>query len=165
MTRVAFLAALALTACATAPTYGPSDGDSYGYRDQIIETGRYRVSYFADDRQEAESGALRRAAELTLQEGFDHFVIISRSNETTQQAPRSSVSIGGGTASSRSGFGLGVSVPIGETREEVSTWLEIIMGEGPKPADAIQAYDAADTLNNLRGPLGNASLAAEDPQG
>ncbi|MEO1658571.1 MAG: hypothetical protein AAFR65_12700 [Pseudomonadota bacterium] len=165
MKRVALLAALTLVACASTPAYGPAEGDSYGYRDQIIETGRYRVSYFSDDRQEAENGALRRAAELTLQEGFDHFVVISRSAESTRQPPRSSVGIGGGTGGRRSGFGLGVSVPLGETREEVSTRLEIVMGNGPKPDDAIQAYDAEDTLTNLRGPLGNASLAAEDPQG
>ncbi|MEM6914474.1 MAG: hypothetical protein AAF511_10920, partial [Pseudomonadota bacterium] len=165
MTRKALLTALLLTACASAPVYGPSDGNSFGYREQIIETGRFRVSYFADDRQEADNGALRRAAELTLQEGFDHFIVTSQSSETERQAPRSSVGIGGGTGGRRSGFGLGVSVPIGETSEEVTTWLEIVMGAGPKPADAIQAYDAQETLNNLRGPLGNTSLSAEDPQG
>ncbi|MEM6746809.1 MAG: hypothetical protein AAF608_05265 [Pseudomonadota bacterium] len=164
MKRVALLAAIALTACASAPTYGPSDGDSYGYRDQIIEAGRYRVSYFSDDRQEAENGALRRAAELTLQEGFDHFVIISRSSESARRPSRSSVGVGGGSVGRRSGIGLGVSVPLGEGREEVSTRLEIVMGEGAKPVDAIQAYDAQDTLNNLRGPLGNAALTPENPQ-
>ncbi|MEO1041167.1 MAG: hypothetical protein AAFX52_02655 [Pseudomonadota bacterium] len=165
MIRKAILTALALGACASAPVYGPSEGNGFGYREQIIEADRYRVSYFADDRLEAQNGALRRAAELTLQNGFDYFVVTSQSSETERQAPRSSVGIGGGTGGRRSGFGLGVSVPIGETSEEVTTSLEIIMGSGPKPADAIQAYDAQEALNNLRGPLGNTSLAVEDPQG
>lgn len=85
MTRLMVLAVLAaaLGACATAfgPAYGPArhPGD-VGYLDRRIENNRFIVEYRADRRDyaRAEDFAMHRAAELTLQNGYDWFQVISR---------------------------------------------------------------------------------------
>ncbi|MCQ8183943.1 CC0125/CC1285 family lipoprotein [Parvularcula maris] len=136
--------------CAGTPAYGPAEGSGFGYREQAIETTRYRVSYKAKSPIEAEDGALRRAAELTRQKGFDHFTVTARNVDRERSAsPRSSVGIGGSTGGRRSGVGLGVSVPLGGSGSESATArLEIVMGNGAKPDDP-RSYDAAAVLSNL----------------
>src|SRR5512134_524570 len=94
---VSALLALALSACTTAPTvYGPAETtSSIGYRQTKIETDRYRVSFRANPDLKApqvEDMALRRAAEITLQDGYQWFRVVSRNTE--QVGGRS----GGGTS-------------------------------------------------------------------
>lgn len=80
----AFCAAL-VSACATGygPTYqrasGPYDA---GYFDQRLDDNHYRVQYRSDraDPRLAQDFALRRAAELTLQQDYDWFQILSRNS-------------------------------------------------------------------------------------
>ena len=74
---------LALAACSSGPTrYIPAlDGDDMGYREQRIEEQRYRVSFRANPdlkAADAEDMALRRAAELTIQNGYQWFHVVSR---------------------------------------------------------------------------------------
>ena len=73
------LAALALAACATATPYQPAarNGD-YGYVERKIEDNRYTIQFNGNsitERETVESYLLFRAAELTLQHGFDYFVV------------------------------------------------------------------------------------------
>ena len=75
------LPALLLTACASAPDYAPaSSARSAGYSETQIEQDRYLVSYRSKDRDtsEARRNALLRAAELTLQNGYDTFELVSQ---------------------------------------------------------------------------------------
>jgi hypothetical protein len=147
-------AALALLAagCAGTPAYGPAEGSGFGYREQAIESARYRVTYRAKSPVEAEDGALRRAAELTRQQGYDYFTVTARSVDRERSAsPRSSIGIGGGTGGRRSGVGVGVNVPLGGGGSETATArLEIFMGRGQKPGDP-RSYDAGAVLSNLGG--------------
>ena len=74
---------LALAACSSGPTrYIPAlDGDDMGYREQRIEEQRYRVSFRANPdlkAAEAEEMAMRRAAELTIQNSYQWFHVVSR---------------------------------------------------------------------------------------
>lgn len=145
---VSALAVLVLAACASTPAYGPAGSNGFGYAEQRIETGRYRVTFKARDAVSAEDGALRRAAELTRQNGYDHFTVVSRDVSRQRDRSGSSIGIGGSTGSRRSGIGVGVSVPLGGGSEEVTTRLEIVMGKGSKPDDP-RAYDANAVLGNL----------------
>ncbi|MEO0982778.1 MAG: hypothetical protein AAFX03_09025 [Pseudomonadota bacterium] len=152
MTRTLLcIAALALSACATQPApYGPATrAGAQGYTDQAIESGRYRVGYRALSALDAQTGALRRAAELTLAEGGDWFQIVSAYSETEPgRGPSSSVSIGGGTGGRRSGVGVGVGIgfPVGGDQSGASEHvIEIVTGDGATPDDP-DIYDARSVL-------------------
>lgn len=78
--------ALLLTACATATPYQPigTRGASGGYSSQQIEDNRYRVSFAGNQltsRQRVENYLLYRAAELTVQRGYDGFTIAQRATD------------------------------------------------------------------------------------
>jgi len=82
-----FSAGLLLTAaCATGPAYhaaGPA-GTS-GFSETKIDGNHYRVSFQGNSqtsRHEVEDYLLRRAAELTIQEGFIYFHIDEKSMDT-----------------------------------------------------------------------------------
>lgn len=74
------LAVLALGACAT--PYGPASGSrDYGYSETRLADGSWRVEVSANtstDRETVERHLLRRAAELTLENGAERFLIIDR---------------------------------------------------------------------------------------
>ncbi|WP_084421140.1 CC0125/CC1285 family lipoprotein [Henriciella litoralis] len=155
---VAGLALAGMTACATAKPYGPATSSTaQGYFVQPIETNRYRVTYTALSPDEARRYALRRAAEVTLQNGGDWFRVVNGYTDASDanNGPRSSVSIGGGSSSGRYGSGVGVGVgigiPIGGSSEKTTESLEIIVGNGPKPADP-NTYSAQSVLVNTAGP-------------
>ena len=71
------LAALAvLGACATATPYQQATESQRGYDQQQIEDNRWTVTFSGNsltDRETVETYLLYRAAELTQQQGFDHF--------------------------------------------------------------------------------------------
>lgn len=76
---------LILAACASPPPYGPKvPGQSYGYTDQRLGDNRYRVTYSGSSitgREQVEDFLLYRAAEVTLQSGFSHFVFDTRDTQ------------------------------------------------------------------------------------
>lgn len=83
---VPFAAALALAACSTATPYQPlgTRGASGGYASQQIEDNRYRVSFTGNQltsRERVENYLLYRAAELTVQQGYDGFTIVQRATD------------------------------------------------------------------------------------
>ena len=148
---LALCAALALAACASTGGYGPAESASgTGYRSQVIEDGRYRVSYRDRGLAAAEDGALRRAAELAVQGGADWFTVVSRNAEGGQvRSGGPTVGIGGGTGGRGGGVGLGVSLPLGGQREAlVAVSLEVVTGTGLKPDDP-RSYDARSVLANV----------------
>lgn len=77
-------ALLALGACATATPYQAAVNSNDGYVDQQIETNRWAISFAGNtltERQTVETYLLYRAAELTKQNGYDHFQIVSRDTD------------------------------------------------------------------------------------
>lgn len=148
------LCSVLLAACATGGTYGPASGSGFGYTDQAIEANRYRVTYKASDVSVAENGALRRAAELTVEQGLDHFTVVSRDLARDRRGPSSSVGIGGGSIGRRSGVGVGVSVPLTGGNENTTVRIEIVMGRGEKP-EGPRSYNARSILSNLGASAGN----------
>jgi hypothetical protein len=165
MTMKAFTAlamALALASCATAPPYQPASKYGYGYSDQRLEQNRFRVSFNGNsttERDQVEDFLLYRSAELTLQNGFDYFVIGTRATDAKRQYdtfgssyrpyyfyPR--------YFSPRYGWMpyydpfWNDPVHIREvTRYEASA--ELSMYKGTKPASDPRAFDARDVQQNL----------------
>ncbi|MGV6801957.1 MAG: CC0125/CC1285 family lipoprotein [bacterium] len=145
-----------MSACASAPIpyQTASTERAYGYRDYPIEENRYRVTYRAASAAEAESRALRRAAEITLQQGYDWFEVIRTDpaqSDNNGVGSNSRVSIGGSTGiyGRRSGtsIGIGVGVPLGTLASGKSyvANLEILMYRGTK-SPAANAYDAKSIM-------------------
>jgi len=66
-----------LAACSHPTPYQPIDGGQYGYRSYLLEKDRARVVFRGNsltDRQTVENYLLYRAAQVTLENGFDYFV-------------------------------------------------------------------------------------------
>ncbi|OYW25118.1 MAG: hypothetical protein B7Z44_19660, partial [Caulobacter sp. 12-67-6] len=134
---------LALAACSSGPTaYGPAlDRDGMGFREQRIEDQRYRVSFRANPDMKApevENLALRRAADLTLQNGYQWFQVVSRMTDVvggSQSGGGPTVGIGGGTGSYGSSLGIGLGFALGGDSRQFESTLEILMGRGVKPSD------------------------------
>lgn len=150
-------AAAALAACATASTYGPAAREgAAGFTQTRIENDRWRVVYTggaADERATVENFALRRAAEIAVQNSAEWFQVVRRATdaEAASGGVGSSVGIGvGGGSYGRSSVGGGVGLNFGgRPRREYVTTLEIILGSGPKPHAGPDIYDARDVLQTI----------------
>ncbi|MEP9401064.1 CC0125/CC1285 family lipoprotein [Sphingomonas sp. VNH70] len=170
--------ALALAACATPTPYQPASGSGFyrnGYSDQQIEPNRYQVSFSGNSltsRETVERYLLYRAAQLTLERGYDYFILADRDTNLrsrTYSTPGFGPAWGGG-------FGWGGWGPAWRYRSPAFGWrawdpfwgdpffgnsmdirtidkyeamAEIVLGRGPKPGDNIRAFDARDVLRNL----------------
>lgn len=147
-------ALLALAACAAVgpAVYGPADKNGYGYQDTRIEQDRYRIVYRGSGGmtpEQVEDYALRRAAELTLQEGYDWFRVAGRDMAGEQRGGVSlGAGVGGSSYGSRTGVGVGVGGNLGSVgaKDYFTSRLEILMGSGEAPDDP-EIYDARSVLD------------------
>lgn len=77
------LLAAAVAACGGPTPYQPSDGYE-GFAEQRLERDRFRVRVSGNSitpRETVQNQLLFRAAELTLQNGYERFVVVSQSVE------------------------------------------------------------------------------------
>lgn len=152
--------ALALVAaCSTATPYAPtSEAGGYGFSEQRIESNRYRVTFRGNSltsREQVENYLLYRAAELTLQNGYDYFTMVKDDTEKST----SYRNIGGpdvnyygyGRPFPYYGYGWGWGPSEFDLREtsRYTAIAYILMGRGPKPADPA-SYNASEVQANLR---------------
>ena len=152
--------ALALGACASLAPYGPQQAArGQGFSEQRIESNRFRVTYNGVGAPgPVADRALFRAAQLTVDQGYDWFEVTQRwidGRPDSAGGVRPSVSIGagssryGGYRSSGVGVGLGFDL---SGPQPTSTTLEIVMGRGAKP-DRPEAYDARRVQDAIRNRL------------
>lgn len=150
--------ALSLAACASMAPYGPALSPSaQGFAEQRIESDRWRVTYRGvGDPSVVSDYALLRAADLTVDQGYDWFEVTQRwIDGRPSGGVRPSVSIGagssryGGYRSSGVGVGLGLSF---EGQQPTSTVIEVRMGRGQTP-EGYDAYDARGVQTAIRGRL------------
>ena len=161
------LAAMALTlalgACATETPYQPrTQRGGFGYAESQIESNRFRVSFSGNsltDRETVENYLLFRAAELTVQRGYDYFVVADRGVQGHSQL-RSMGPYHVGFAPEYWYFTRRGWMPFYDpffdepqsyeqvTRYEASS--EIAMFHGSKPADNPNAFDAREVVSNLQ---------------
>ena len=172
-------ASLALSACTTTSTpYQPlsaSNQVSGGYSDVELAPGRYRVTFAGNSltsREQVETYLLYRAAELTLQQGFDWFTIRDREVEhrVEKQARPDTLydpwlaydypywrpywryygpGIGWHTWYPYSGDPFWTSRVDSRSIERYEVSAEIQMGHGAMPATDLRAFDARDVIAQL----------------
>ena len=164
---------LALAGCASPTPYQPlrPDNDvSGGYSNQRISNDQYRVTFSGNDmtsRQTVENYLLYRAAELTVQQGYDWFAMTDRN---TDRKSRTYVDhpFGPGPYGwwgprwryHRRGLAWSTWDPFfGDpfwadhvdvhTIDRFEATAEIRMGHGARPADNPRAFDAHEVMQNL----------------
>lgn len=161
-------AAVALSACASATPYQPlTKGE--GYREQRLETNRYRVTYSgntATPRETVENYMMYRAAEITLQNGYDWFVLASRTTRDDPQRSRQSGSVGLGVGGGSGNFGSGVSIGLGTIfgggkGPAYDAQADILVFKGEKPAPPLAPFDAREVKANLESQIRRKPAAAQ----
>ena len=171
---------IGLAGCETATPYQPLAAqhgeDRGGFSDQQIEANRWRVDFSGNtltSRQTVERYLLFRAAQLTVDNGYDWFQAVAR--HTDKQSSYYGDGFGDGWGPEwglyrpgpGGGYGFGGFGPYGGfgyvgwgggafdidqvTRYQAST--EIVLGHGPKPANNPRAYDARQVLAHLQGTI------------
>jgi hypothetical protein len=175
------LAAIALSlgvaACATPTPYQPNirgTGTSGGFSEFRLEQNRFRVNFAGNSmttRETVEAYLLFRAAELTVQNGYDWFEVVDRDvdkHTRTYVEPDPFYrpwygSYGFWRPSWRyygRGYGWRTWDPFWgdpfwadrvdiRTIERFEASAEIILGRGSKP-DSVRAFDARSVIENLR---------------
>ncbi len=144
--------ALVLAACATATPYQPAK-NGQGYAEQRLESNRYKITFAGNSsttRQMVENYLLYRSAEVTLQNGYDYFVMAD-TNTDSQTSYTQTFNGGFGSyywypyGGPFWGMNTGTSMP----RTEYEAQANILVFKGPKPADNFKAFDAREVKANL----------------
>ena len=165
-------ATLALAGCETATTYHPATGQGFnreGFSEQRIEADRFMVSFSGNSvtsRDTVERYLLYRAAELTVQNGYDWFQLADRNTErktrtyvTDRFGPGPWGYWGVNWRFHRRGFGWGFYDPFRgdpwgrdfdvDTIDKYDAHAEIVMRRGARPANNVRAFDAHQVIRNL----------------
>ena len=169
---LAAAAFLGLAGCETATPYQPitahNGAASGGFYDHQIEGNRFEVGFSGNSltsRETVERYLLYRAAELTVNQGFDWFTTVQRDTERTSDlVAQPGLGYGGyggywgprwglyGRGGWRYGYGDGFWGPGAFDYTQVSQYnatAEILMGKGPKPANDRRAFEARAVLDHL----------------
>jgi hypothetical protein len=148
--------ALLLGGCQTATPYQPlgASRTSGGYSDQRIEPDRYRVTFAGNSvtsRETVENYLLYRAAELTVEQGYDWFVMADRDTErrsrTVVDRPFRPGPYGYWGPSWRY-YGWDRDIDI-RTIDRYEATAEIVLGRGRKPSNDPRAFDARSVLEAI----------------
>jgi hypothetical protein len=175
----ALVLAVGLAACATPTPYQPNirgQATSGGYSEVQIEPDRFRVTFSGNSltsRETVEGYLLFRAAELTLQKGYDWFTIVDRETDKTTRTyvepdpfyrPWYGPSFGYWRPSWRyfgQGYGWRTWDPFWgdpfwgdridvRTVDRYEASAEIVMHKGAKPAGDPRAFDARAVIESLK---------------
>ncbi len=150
---------LACTACATGPEYHALKG-GVGYSDAQLQDNRFSVSFAGDGstpRDKVEQFLLYRAAQLTLANGYDYFIIMN--NQTDKSTSYHSYGFGNrwvGPGWYRPGWRAwwGVDPVLDDNVDTVpsnrfNATATITMKKGVAPAGNSSAYNAQQLVNSL----------------
>lgn len=143
---VTVLAVTILCGCAT--SYQKLDFFDEGFSESRIDQNSFLVSFkgnYLTSRQTVESYMLRRSAELTLQAGFDYFVVASSNTQATNQS-----TVGGIGPLILTPTTTSIYLPTSAytySNQEARATIKVFKGE--KPAGSVNAYDARDVLKFL----------------
>jgi len=166
--------ALLVSGCATETTYRPATGKGFyrtGYSERQVETNRWLVTFAGNtvtDRDTVERYLLFRAAQLTLQNGYDYFVMVDRS--TDRQAQTYSTpgpgwgAWGAGWGPSWRYYGRGFGWRAWDpwwgdpfwgnnidvrTVDRYEASAEIVMRKGAPAKDEVRAFNAKDVADRI----------------
>jgi hypothetical protein len=144
-----------LWACGGQPTPYQPAVEGYGYSDQQIEENRYRVTFAGNHLTAADTVQnylLYRAAELTLDHGYDYFTVVDRNlDRSTTYWGTADPNFGAGYWTHSGNFvsGLGLSTYSARPIDSYTAYADVVMFKGQKPADEVNAYDARSVLRQL----------------
>ena len=170
--------ALLVSACVTETPYRPATGSGFnrtGFSERQVEANRFLVTFAGNtvtDRDSVDRYLLYRAAQLTLENGYDYFVTVDR--QTDRQARTYSTpgagAWGGWGYGGLGGFwgpswryygprwgGWGGWGPWGggfndfdvRTVDRYEASAEIVMGKGTPPPGEVRAFNARDVIERL----------------
>jgi hypothetical protein len=164
-------AAICLSACVTATPYQPlatGTAQSGGYSETKVEQDRYRITFTGNSltsRDVVENYLLHRAAELTLAQSKDWFMMADRGlaksvQKIILQDPMMRSHMWRPTLLVSRGVVVGYAYPFmddmawrmraeEQTIEKYEAYCEIILGTGPKPVNDLKAFDAKQVIENL----------------
>lgn len=170
---------LLVAGCATETTYRPATGQGFnrtGYSDRQIEDNRFLVSFAGNSvtsRDTVERYLFFRAAELTLQNGYDYFLMADRDTDRqtrTYTTPGMGWGYGGfggywgpswryrgaayGWRSFDPWYGGWGGGPWGNdfdirTIDRFEATAEIVMRKGAIPRDNIRAFNAKQVVDRI----------------
>lgn len=144
--------AFILSACVTATAYKPAAPDNkFGYSQQKLQSNRFRVTFAGNsktDRETVQNYLLYRAAELTLEQGGDYFVV--EAGDTERNVQQTTTYLGPGLGYSPFFFGAGFGgSAASNTLEDYTAYGTIAIHSGKPPSEQDRAYDARELKENL----------------
>jgi hypothetical protein len=141
-----------LAGCGHPTPYQPA-ADGYGYSEQQIEDNRYRVSFAGNHLTPADTVQnywLYRTAELTLDHGYDYFIVVDRNlDRSTTYQGTGTLSPGYVTEDGDYVGGTGFSSYSAYPSDRYTAYADVAMFKGEKPASDVNAYDARSVLRQL----------------
>lgn len=144
--------ALVMTACGGPTPYRPLD-DGYGYSERKLEANRYSVSFAGNSRtprQTVEDYLLYRAAEVTLTNGYDYFVLARQDTEADTRYHSSFIDYGGfGYYRWGPHFGTGVGVGTTSSTTRYEGQADIVLFKGKKLPKDVKAFDARQVKDSI----------------
>jgi hypothetical protein len=164
---LAIVAAAVAAGCATQTAYQPAaERGAYGYTDTQLTERRHRIAFTGNsltDKETVQDYMLLRAAEVTLENGYDWFRPVTRETERkSRDGGGSSIGMSHGHPHVYRRCGLlscdsvttydtriSGSVSSGGTRDSYASSIEILMGKDPMPDDT-ETYNAEELASNLR---------------
>ena len=140
--------AAALGGCITTTPYQPMH-EGEGYAEQRIESNRYRVHFAGNEstpRQTVETYLLYRAAELTIANGDDYFIVADQDTQSQTSYYQAFSGVGGfGRYYWGPRFGTEILTP----EVEYEARITILTYKGTKKAADVKAFDAHEVKANL----------------
>ena len=182
MLATAASGALLLGACVSETTYRPATGQGFsrtGFSDSQVEQNRFLVSFAGNSstpRDTVERYLLFRAAEITLQQGGDYFLMVDRDTDLqsrtyTTGGFNSGLGYGGfggywGPSWRYYGGGFGYGRGFGwspwygggfgafndfdvQTVQRYEASAEIVVGRGPTPRNNLRAFNARQVVDRI----------------
>jgi hypothetical protein len=151
------LGLIGLAGCAQPTPYQPATSENGdGYTTQRIESNRFRISFRGNSvtsRQTVDTYMLYRAAEVTLENGYDYFVIVNKDvdKNTAYENYGDDLAWGwrGGWGWRRGfggGFGAGIGTDYSRPINSYEAIADIVTYRGQKPANNPYAYDAREVM-------------------
>lgn len=161
ITKISFIALIIilLAACSSSnPQYQAADQKGFGYSDKQLATDKYWVSYKSRDTnaQRATDFALLRAAELTIAQGYEWFVVSEKDvsgkrlvrNEPTEvhvdTIANCTSDMCGSVPTTRKYGSDGVNIEQ-EERADFTVELTVLFGKGERPEPKF-VYDAREVI-------------------
>lgn len=173
--------ALMLAGCMTETAYRPATGKGFyrtGYSERQVEANRFLVTFAGNtvtDRDTVERYLLYRSAELTLQNGYDYFVMVQRDTDRQARTYSTGSALGGpyagwggywgpswgfygrgyGWRRFGGGFGWGGWGGFGfddfdvRTVDRYEASAEIVMRKGAPGPEDVRAFNAKEVIDRI----------------